>query len=342
MNTLFLKPASPDDKKTIDKAADIIKSGGVVAIPTETVYGLAANALCPEAVKKIFIAKGRPQDNPLIVHISRFDEIYPLVKDVPEKAIKLAEKFWPGPLTVILPKADVIPDVVTCGQKTVAVRMPSHKIASAIIRASGVPLAAPSANISGRPSPTTAEHVLHDLDGKIDAIVDGGECDVGVESTVITLCTPVPRLLRPGGITLEQLRETIGDVEADRAIYDPLPEGVKPSSPGMKYKHYSPEAKVVILKGALEGFIDYVNKNGDDTSAVLCFEGEEKYFSGTVLTYGKKDDPSSQAHEIFNKLRLADEKKIKKVFARCPSESGVGMAVYNRLLRAAAFTVEEV
>ncbi len=231
------------------RAAQILRSGGLVGIPTETVYGLAANALDGAAAAKIFAAKGRPADNPLIVHISKFEQIYDLVTEVPDSAKKLAKAFWPGPMTMILPKAPCIPNEVSAGLPTVAIRFPSHPAAQRIITESGLPLAAPSANTSGRPSPTTAQHVLHDLSGKIDAVLDGGPCGVGVESTVITLATNPPRLLRPGGITLEQLRAVLGTVEMDDAVLHPLKEGVRAVSPGMKYKHYSPKANVIILKG---------------------------------------------------------------------------------------------
>ena len=230
MKTLIL------NENEIEKAADIIKNGGLVAMPTETVYGLAANALDGKAVAKIFKAKGRPMDNPLIVHISDISQIYPLVREFPEKARILAEKFWAGPLTIILPKSDIIPDEVSAGLDTVAIRFPSNKIAQALISKS-MPLAAPSANLSGSPSPTNARHVFDDMNGRIDAIIDGGECEVGVESTVITLATDTPRLLRPGGITVEQLREAIGDVIIDDAVLNPLKSGEKAASPGMKYKH---------------------------------------------------------------------------------------------------------
>ena len=253
MNTAILKESE------ISKAAKIIRSGGLVAIPTETVYGLAANALDGKAVSKIFVAKGRPMDNPLIVHIASVDDIENLVSEFPEKAHLLAKHFWPGPLTMILPKSKIIPDEVSAGLETVAVRFPSNKTAQKIIAESGVPLAAPSANSSGYPSPTEASHVKEDLFGKIDAIVDGGKCNVGVESTVITLASDVPRLLRPGAVTLEQIKDVIGEVEVDKAICNRLDEGEKVISPGMKYKHYSPLAKVILVKGSDDAYIKYVN-----------------------------------------------------------------------------------
>ena len=342
METKLFRILSADDKRQLSEVAEILRSGGLVGIPTETVYGLAANALDGRAVKKIFEAKGRPQDNPLIVHIGSLDELAPLVAEVPEKALRLAEAFWPGPLTVIMKKSGVIPDEVSCGLPSVAIRMPSHKIANAIIRAAKIPLAAPSANTSGRPSPTSAAHVMHDMGGKIEAVVDSGECEVGVESTVLTLCTDPPTLLRPGAVTLNQLQSVIGEVKADPSIFSALDGGARPASPGMKYKHYSPEAEVVIVKGTLNNVADFVRKNKDGT-AVLCFDGEESSFDGmTVFSFGAQDDPSEQARKLFSILRHADEMKVKRLFVRAPEPDGVGMAVYNRLLRAAAFNVIEV
>ena len=235
----------------IDIAADIIKKGGLVAIPTETVYGLAANALNGIAISNIFKAKGRPMDNPLIVHISSVDEIYELVSNFPQKAKKLAENFWPGPLTIILKKSDIIPDEVSAGLETVAIRLPANQATRDLIKKAGVPLAAPSANLSGSPSPTTAKHVLDDLDGRIDAVLDAGRCEVGLESTVITLETEVPKLLRPGGITVEELRRVLGDVEIDKAVIDKVDSSKPVASPGMKYKHYSPKTKVVIVDSSI-------------------------------------------------------------------------------------------
>ena len=337
MTTLYLS-SSPQD---IEKAAHILKNDGIVAIPTETVYGLAGNALRGSCVKKIFEAKGRPSDNPLIVHISDISQWAPLVKAIPESAIALAEKFWPGPLTIILPKSDIIPDEICGGLDTVAVRMPSDKTARAIIDECSFPLAAPSANTSGKPSPTSADHVAADLDGRIDAVVNGGECSVGIESTVITLATDVPRLLRPGGITPEMLTEVLGEIEIDDAVYNKLQEGAAAASPGMKYKHYSPGAEVILIKGSYENYISFARENADSTTVLLCFEGEE-VSDIRCVTYGKKDDPSSQAKQIFDALRRLDEIGAKKVFARFPENEGVGLAVFNRLVRAAGFNILEV
>lgn len=337
MTTLYLSNSQED----ILRAADLLRNDGIVAIPTETVYGLAGNALKGSCVKKIFEAKGRPSDNPLIVHISDISQWAPLVKAIPASAMALAEKFWPGPLTIILPKSDIIPDEICAGLDTVAVRMPSDKTARAIIGACSFPLAAPSANTSGKPSPTSAYHVKADLDGKIDALVDGGECTVGIESTVISLAADVPRLLRPGGITPAMLTEVLGEIEIDDAVYNKLQEGAVAASPGMKYKHYSPGAEVILIKGSYENYIKYARENAGEATALLCFEGEE-VSDIRCVTYGKKDDPSSQAKQIFDALRRLDEIGAVRVFARFPENEGVGLAVFNRLVRAAAFNILEV
>ena len=293
-------------QQDIEKAAKILKSGGLVAIPTETVYGLAADALNSDAVAKIFKAKGRPMDNPLIVHISRFEEIYRLVKGVPHKAKELADRYWPGPMTIILPKSDIIPDEVSAGLPTVAVRMPSHPVARAIIEKTGRPLAAPSANSSGLPSPTTAKHVMDDMNGKIEAIVDGGPCDVGIESTVVTLATDPPRLLRPGGITHEQLEAVLGHVDIDPAVLSQLKEGERPASPGMKYKHYSPKAEVYIVNGSLPSFKYQIDCDLREGDAALCFDGEENELPVPCLSFGRKDNSLEQAHSLFDDLRKFD------------------------------------
>ncbi len=341
MKTRYFKILSPDSKD-IAKVAYILKDGGVAAIPTETVYGLAGNALKGQCVKKIYEAKGRPSDNPLIVHISDISQWAPLVKCIPESAMALAEKFWPGPLTIILPKSDIIPGEISGGLDTVAVRMPSNEIARAIIDKCGFPLAAPSANTSGKPSPTCAQHVYSDLDGKIEAIVDSGECSVGIESTVITLATDIPRLLRPGGVTPEMLTEVLGEIEIDDAVYNKLQDGAVAASPGMKYKHYSPNARVLIIKGSFENYKKYIEDSAEGGDVALCFEEEVKDLNIRCITYGRKDDPSSQAKHIFDALRKVDEEKAKTVFARFPENEGIGLAVFNRLVRAAAFNIIEV
>ncbi len=334
MKTLKLNSKNKNDLVT---AADILKNGGLVAIPTETVYGLAANALDAEAVKKIFVAKGRPNDNPLIVHVSSLEEIPPLVKEIDPRLYELAEKFWPGPLTVILKKSDAVPDEVSPKLDTVAIRMPSHPDAREIIRLSGVPLAAPSANASGKPSPTSVSHVVDDLDGRIDAVIDGGECAVGVESTVITLATEPPTLLRPGGVTVEELESMLGKIAISSAVLEKLKDNEKAESPGMKYKHYAPKARVTIVKGDFEKYKKFILAQKTSVCAV-CFEGEGKYFENAI-EYGVENDGSSQAHGLFDALREVDESGCETAFVRCPSISGVGLAVYNRLIRSAAFRV---
>ncbi len=334
MKTILLS----SDDEDIKKAAQIIGNGGIVAIPTETVYGLAADALNGNAVRKIFEAKGRPMDNPLIVHISDIPQIYPLVSEFPEKAKILAEKFWPGPLTIILPKSEVIPDEVSAGLDTVAIRFPSHKTTQKLISLSS-PLAAPSANLSGSPSPTTLSHVCDDMDGRIDAIIDGGDCAVGVESTVVTLAEDIPRLLRPGGITVEQLRSAIGEVEIDSAVTNPLEEGEKAASPGMKYKHYSPNADVILLDGENNAVYEYLNTLTDKNAAAICYDEDIGRISIPCISIGSENDYSEQAHLLFASLRDADKMGYKTVYARCPRKNGVGLAVYNRIIRAAGFNI---
>lgn len=338
LNTLLLD----NTEENIIKAAQILKNGGLVGIPTETVYGLAANALDPKAVLKIFAAKGRPADNPLIVHISDFSDIgkFNLASQIPKQARLLADRFWPGPLTMIMKKSDVIPNEVSAGLDTVAIRFPSHPTAQKIIKASGTVLAAPSANLSGSPSPTTALHVMSDLNGKIDAVVDGGMSDVGLESTVITLAGKTPRLLRPGAVTLEQLREVLGDVELDDAVLHKLKSGVKAASPGMKYKHYAPKANVILLKCSDSEYISYVNKHADSETAALCCDEDIEQLCVRCFSLGSRRDYSVQAHRLFDELRKIDgDSNVKTVYSRLPSINGVGMAVYNRLIRAAGFEV---
>lgn len=324
--------------EALKEASELLKNGEVVGIPTETVYGLAANALDEDAVKKIYAAKGRPSDNPLIVHISDISELSSLAKEIPENVKIMAEKFWPGPLTMIMKKSDLIPYTTSGGLDTVAVRMPKSEAARAIISACGLPLAAPSANLSGSPSPTNAKYVFDDMNGRIPLIIDGGNCEIGVESTVITFATETPTLLRPGGVTLEEMTELIGKIEVADAVLNDLKDGEQAASPGMKYKHYAPKANITIIKSGLDAFREYVN--GKDCF-VLCFEGEEKYFEKYV-TYGKEDDGLSEANRIFDALRELDEKGAKTVYARCPEISGIGLAVYNRLIRSAGFSIIEL
>lgn len=334
---------SPADRRT---AAALLRAGELVAIPTETVYGLAANALDERAVERIFSAKGRPQDNPLIVHIASQEDWAPLVRSIPAEAACLAEACWPGPLTMILRRSALVPERVSAGLDTVAVRLPAHPTARALIQESGCPLAAPSANRSGSPSPTDANRVLEDMDGRIAAVVDGGPCQVGVESTVLDL-TGVeaggrPRLLRPGGVTAARLESLIGSVEIDPAVTGRLREGERAASPGMKYKHYAPAAHVILVRGTAEGYIAFVNKQAGPQDAALCFEEDCASLRTAFITYGRRDDPESQAHGLFDALRRLDEQRVRTAYAACPSVEGVGLAVYNRLLRAAGFETVDV
>lgn len=324
----------------IARAGELLRRGEVVGIPTETVYGLAADALNPQAVARIFEAKGRPSDNPLIVHIAARAQLDALVTDVPAAAERLASLWWPGPLTMIFPKAACVPAVVSGGLSTVAVRLPAHPTARAIIEAAGCPLAAPSANRSGSPSPTTAAHVTADMDGRVAAIVDGGASGVGVESTVVDMTRDVPRLLRPGGITVEMLREAVGDVEVDPAVTAMLEAGAVAASPGMKYKHYAPRAKVTLVRGTAASYAAFVNAHAGVGVAAMCFDGEEAALTVPYRTYGARDDAAAQARRVFDVLRSwDDETAVTHVYAACPSSDGLGLAVYNRLLRAAEFEV---
>ena len=319
-----------------------MKQGGLVAFPTETVYGLGGNALDAEASAKIYAAKGRPSDNPLIVHIADWEAIRAIVSEVPEAAKRLADAFWPGPLTMILNKSDLVPYATTGGLETVAVRMPVNPIARALIRAGGGYVAAPSANTSGRPSPTKAEHVAEDLNGKIDMIIDGGTVDIGLESTIVDLTDGAPTILRPGYINQEMLTKVLGEVEIDKAVFKALENGEKVLSPGMKYKHYSPNAHVVIVKGDFDKFASLVAEPRSEKTCAVCFDGEEDKLSVPAYPYGHADSPEEQARELFDVLRHVDDEKMELAFVRFPSLDGVGMAVYNRLLRAAGFEVIEL
>ena len=293
-------------KNEVARAAEIIRQGGLVAMPTETVYGLAADALNGAAVANIFRAKGRPMDNPLIVHIAELSQIHALVREFPEKAEILAETFWPGPLTMILPKSDIIPVEVSAGLDTVAIRCPSDATARELIRLSA-PLAAPSANLSGSPSPTTVQHVIQDMNGRIDAIID--------------------------------VRAAIGEVILDEAVLHPLANGQQAASPGMKYKHYSPKANVILLQGTEEAFLRFVNAHAEETAAVLCYEEDIPDLQLPYLVLGAAEDYAEQANRLFAVLREADEKGYQTVYAHCPATEGVGLAVYNRMIRAAGFEV---
>ncbi len=324
-------------ERALTEAKKLINDGEVVGIPTETVYGLAANAFDEDAVRKIFVAKGRPSDNPLIVHISKFEDLAPLVEEIPEKVKAMAEHFWPAALTMIMKKSDKISGVVSGNLDTVAVRMPENDYARAIIESCGVPLAAPSANLSGSPSPTNAKYVYDDMNGRIPLIIDGGNCEIGVESTVISFAEEPPRLLRPGGVTLEEMTELIGEILVDDAVLNKLEEGAVASSPGMKYKHYAPSADITIIKSDFESFKSICEH---ENVTALCFDGEEKNLSCPAVTYGMENDGFSQSARLFDALRELDEMGAKKVYARCPHTKGMGLAVYNRLIRASGFKIK--
>ena len=328
------------NKQDLERAAALIRAGGLVAIPTETVYGLGANGLDPAAVRRIFEAKGRPQDNPLILHIHRADQLRDFCRDIPDAAWLLAEAYWPGPLTMVLPVRDNVPRTTTAGLDTVAVRCPDNDAAREIIRLAGVPIAAPSANVSGKPSTTTAAHVLHDMDGRIDAIVDGGPCRVGVESTIVDLTGPVPRLLRPGGITPEELEALLGALEIDRAVTGEISRDTVVRAPGMKYKHYAPAAEVLIVDGSREAAARYVRSRFSPGDAVLCFAEELDLYEGCNPTaYGREAEPATLSAGLFAALRALDNGAVQRIFARCPTGGGISVATRNRLRKSAGFRI---
>ena len=332
-------------EEDIQQAAEIIREGGLVAFPTETVYGLGADALNPEAVGKVYAAKGRPSDNPMIVHISSKDDLERLTFEITEDMKKLADVFWPGPLTMVVPARPVVPRVTTGGLDTVAVRMPSDVTAAALITSSGVPIAAPSANLSGKPSPTTARHVIDDLDGRIDAIIEGGDCQVGIESTVVDMTGSIPAVLRPGIITREQLSAALGKtVELDPALLakpeikwkDGLletDEDFKPKSPGMKYRHYAPKAEMIIYKG-----------NREKAALAMAEEKLRRVENGQKVEVIMYDDaePEKAAREFFAKLRACDKAGVDVILAAALKEDGVGFAVMNRMFKSAGYNIVEV
>ena len=343
MNTRYFTITDPArESAAVEQAADILRRGGLLAIPTETVYGLGADGLNADAVRHIFEAKGRPQDNPLILHIPDASWLARYCKDVPETAYRLAGRFWPGPLTMILPKADCVPLVTTGGLETVGMRCPDHAVTRAIIAAAGVPVAAPSANTSGRPSCTTAAHVREDMDGRIDGVVDGGPCRVGVESTIIDLtCTP-PRLLRPGGLPLESLEAVLGHVDVDKAVVSLLKDGERPKAPGMKYRHYAPKAPVTVITGTPGASAAYIAAHLTPDSGVICFDEYAPLFDGHIIhRLGPAADKLAQAQHVFDALRTFDDTNVPEIFAQCPDEGGLGLAVSNRLKKAAGFHVIE-
>ena len=340
MKTIVFHPET--DNTAIQQAAAILRHGGLLGIPTETVYGLGANALDETAVLHIFEAKGRPQDNPLILHVPGADWLELYCHDIPPVAYTLAERFWPGPLTMILPRRDIVPLRTTGGLETVGVRCPNHPMTLAIIREAGIPVAAPSGNTSGRPSPTTAQHMLEDMDGKIDGIVDGGPCSVGVESTIIDLTVTPPRLLRPGGLPLEALEEVLGTVAVDKAVRQKLADGEQAKAPGMKYRHYAPKAPVTVITGTPGASAAYIAAHLTKHSGVICFDEYAPLFEGhTIHRLGPAGDKLAQAQHVFDALRTFDGTDVTEIFAQCPDEGGLGLAVGNRLKKAAGFHVVE-
>ncbi len=337
MKTQYLPSSDP---QTPVIAAQIIKNGGLVAIPTETVYGLGANGLDEQAVASIFAAKGRPQDNPLILHVAEPEQVEQFCHSIPEQAYSLMQKFWPGPLTIVLHARDIVPRRTTGGLSTVAVRCPDNDVTRAIIRLSGVPIAAPSANLSGKPSTTTAQHVLHDHDGRIDAVVDGGPCRVGVESTIVDLTEARPRLLRPGGITPQQLLDVLGDLVIDKAVTAQIDKDAVVKAPGMKYRHYAPAEPVVIVAGSREKAAQYIHRHFVPGDRVLCFQEELPLYADCApLAYGCEADVSTLSAGLFSALRELDDPSIHQVYARCPVGDGIAYAVQNRLKKAAAFHI---
>ena len=331
------------------EAAEILRNGGLVAIPTETVYGLGANALDESASKKIYEAKGRPSDNPLIAHISCMDELSALVSEIPEAGRKLAEKYWPGPLTMVFPKKEIVPYGTTGGLETVAIRMPSDPVANRLIKLAGVPVAAPSANTSGRPSPTKAEHVVEDMNGKIEMIIDSGEVGIGVESTIVDVSGKVPMLLRPGAITMEMLRVTLGEVEIDPAILGPLSADVKPKAPGMKYRHYAPQAEMTLVEGEMEHVVEFINQEaklaleaGLKVGIICTEESRESYQCGMLKVIGSRENEESVAHNLFAVLREFDDQKVDCIFSESFSKDRLGQAIMNRLCKAAGYHIVKV
>ena len=329
------------------EAAQILRDGGLVAFPTETVYGLGANALNEEAAKKIYAAKGRPSDNPLIAHISCMEELEPLVKEIPEAGRKLAEAYWPGPLTMIFPKSSIVPYGTTGGLETVA--MPSDPVANRLIHLAKVPVAAPSANTSGRPSPTTAQHVWQDMNGRIEMILDGGPVGIGVESTIVDVSGEVPTLLRPGAVTMEMLEKTVGHVEIDPAIQGPPTADFHPKAPGMKYRHYAPHAQMTLVEGEAEAVANKINelvKEGLEQNlrvGVICTdESRSSYPDGLVRSVGERAKEETIAHNLFAVLREFDDLDVDVIYSESFSKDHLGQAIMNRLTKAAGYHILKV
>lgn len=336
------------DIEFINEAGNVIRKGGTVAFPTETVYGLGANALDEEAVKKIFIAKGRPQDNPLIVHVSSKD-ISDLVKNVPNVAQELINRFWPGPLTIILEKKDIIPNMTSANLDTVGIRMPKSEIALKLIEASGRPIAAPSANISGRPSPTEVERCVEDLSDRVDYIIGGESSDIGVESTIVDCTVNPPLVLRPGGITLEMLKEVDSNIEIDKALKAKPSEDLKPKAPGMKYRHYAPKAHLKIIRGKNEKTIEIINEmlenyieKNNSVAILTTDENLNRFNKGQIISLGSYKDLNEVAKNLFEALRKCDDLGVQHILCQGFEEKGVGLAIMNRLSKAAGYDIIDV
>ncbi len=336
------------DSKKINELGQIIQTGGLVAFPTETVYGLGGDALNKESAKKIYAAKGRPSDNPLIVHICCMEDLYRIVKRVPDSALKLAQAFWPGPLTMIFEKNDMVPCETTGGLSTVAVRMPKDPIALEFIRQSGGFVAAPSANVSGRPSPTLAKYVLEDMDGRIEAVIDGGEAIIGLESTIVDLTGQVPMILRPGYVTKEMLENVLETVDEDKTMMH-LTEGDKPKAPGMKYKHYAPKGELTIIAGDSEKVVSKINemslamrRAGKRTGVIATSENFAFYKADVIKDIGSRENEAYIAKELYRILREFDDEAVEVIYSESFNEGGIGQAIMNRLLKAAGHHIEYV
>jgi L-threonylcarbamoyladenylate synthase len=348
---IYIEDKEHPDEVLLKRAAQILKDGGLVAFPTETVYGLGANALKEEAAKKIYAAKGRPSDNPLIAHIAATEDLAPLVLHIPEAGRKLMEAFWPGPLTLVFQKSDLVPYGTTGGLDTVAVRMPDDFVASTLIRLSGVPIAAPSANTSGRPSPTTADHVWQDMNGKIDMVVDGGAVGIGVESTIIDVSGEVPMILRPGAITQEMASKVLGqEICLDPAIISgPLSEDVKPKAPGMKYRHYAPKASLTLVEGDTEDVTMTINrlakeklKEGFRVGIICTEESREYYQEGIIMSLGVRAKEETIAHNLYGVLREFDDLEADYIYSESFSKDHLGQAIMNRLTKAAGYHILKI
>lgn len=350
MNTIYKSvDAGKIDPSVIKEAGQIIRRGGLVAFPTETVYGLGGDALNPSSSKKIYEAKGRPSDNPLIVHIADMADLDRIAEDIPEVAYALADRYWPGPLTMIFKKRSVVPSETTGGLGTVAVRFPSHPVAQALIKASGGYIAAPSANISGRPSPTSGEHVRQDMDGRIDMIIDSGSCDIGLESTIIDLSTPVPMMLRPGYVSAEMLRQVVGDLDTDPAVFHETSQEIKPKAPGMKYRHYAPKGKVAIVSGNRDDVIKFIrgkieeNKGKIRTAVITCSDDAYQYKDADLVAdMGDRNDEAAIASRLYDMLRACDDENIEEIYSEEFNTPQLGQAIMNRLIKAAGHNTVKV